>query len=179
MHICAPRCQVQRVRKRTHSYFHTRYQVLQYELVPAWKYEMVPAWDSSSGLNLPLIWQLDHVSPLTSPNSKRFGRGQRWREGKIRGLHSRAHGRNRSFFGGVRGTNLNVHTREVRTLLLRKATLWANILWMFSQAPARRRPLDTETLRGFSPNSAPHYKKGGNKERGRRLQVVELLTALI
>ena len=69
----------------------------------------------------------------------------------------------------------HVHTREV--IILNKATLWTNVLGIFSQAPAHRRPLVTERLRRFAPTSAPHYYKGGNEERDRRLQVVKLLTA--
>ena len=70
------------------------------------------------------------------------------------------------------------YTREEITTLLNKSTLWTNVLGIFSQAPAHRRPLETERLRRFPPNFAPHYLKGSNEERGRRLQAVKLLTAL-
>ena len=59
--------------------------------------------------------------------------------------HGRRQGRNRWRFGGVRGTKLNGQTNRQTgevgiTLLIPK--LWANVLGIFSQAPAHRRPLD-------------------------------------
>ena len=57
--------------------------------------------------------------------------------------------------------------------------LWASVLGFFSQAPAQRRPLDSERRRRFAPTSALHYWKCGNEERGRRLEVVKLLTACV
>ena len=36
----------------------------------------------------------------------------------------------------------DLQTGEVRIILLNKPTLWANVLAIFSQAPAHRRPLD-------------------------------------
>ena len=76
-------------------------------------------------------------------------------EGIIRGLHRRHKGRNRFRVGGVRGTNLSARTdgraggqtARGRIMLLNKATPWANVLGIFSHAPARRRPLDTERRR--------------------------------
>ena len=93
-----------------------------------------------------------------------FGRGQMWMEGIIRGLHRRHNGRNPFRVGGVRRPNFNahtytrIHTRGERTILISNDTLWANGLGIFSQAPAHSWPLDTERLRRFAPNSAPHYK---------------------
>ena len=62
-------------------------------------------------------------------------------DGIIRGLHRRHIGRNMFRVDGVRGTDLNahtpihtrthVHTREERTSLLNKLTLWANVLGVF------------------------------------------------
>ena len=49
------------------------------------------------------------------------------------------------------------HTKEEITILLNNGTLWVNFLGIFSRAPAHRRPLDTERLCSFAPNSAPHY----------------------
>ena len=86
-----------------------------------------------------------HQAPRTQTG---FGCEQRWMAGILRGLHRRHHGRNRFRVGGVRGPNLNAHTRihgytgEVRIIKLNKPTLWANVLGIFSQALARRRPLD-------------------------------------
>ena len=83
-------------------------------------------------------------------------------EVQIRGLHRRPRGRNRWSFAGVRETNLNAqtqqYTREEIIILLHKSTLWANVLGIFSQAPAHRRPLDTERLRRFEPNSGSSLK---------------------
>ena len=68
--------------------------------------------------------------------------------------HRRRQGRSRWRFGGVRGTKLdgqtNRQTAEVGiTLVIHK--LWANVLGIFSQAPAHRRPLDN------GETSSPQY----------------------
>ena len=84
-----------------------------------------------------------------------------WIQATVRRFHRRHKGRNRCRVGGVRGTNLNARTDErtvvqtgkVRIILLDKATLWANVLAIFSNAPAHRRPLDTERRRRFATTS--------------------------
>ena len=79
----------------------------------------------------------------------------------------------------VQRTHTNTPTHKgSNNNVVNKGTPWANVLRIFSQAPVHRRALDTERLRRFAPNSAPHYLKGSNEERERRLQVVKLLTAL-
>ena len=45
---------------------------------------------------------------------------------------------------GSMHTPTHQHTREERTIVLKKSTLWANVLGFFSQAPAHRQSLDTE-----------------------------------
>ena len=69
---------------------------------------------------------------------------QKRMEMQIRALHRCPRDQNRRCFRGVRGTNLNAHTvtpthqhtREERTTLFKKGTLWASGLGIFSQAPA-------------------------------------------
>ena len=146
--------------KQQHSYIHIYIDILYrwssgtstYSIFYSTWYEPeipVPAWNSAV--------QLEHMSRPSSTNSKRFGRGQRWIECNIMGLHSRPRGRNRFHVGGVRGTNPSAHTREVRKIKLNNGTLWANLLGIFSQAPAHSWPLDTERLRRFAPKYAPPY----------------------
>ena len=66
---------------------------------------------------------------------------------EITDLHRRPQGRNRWRFSGVRGTKLNAQSdrqtdRGSRNDFVKYPTLWANVLGIFSQAPAHRRPLD-------------------------------------
>ena len=54
-------------------------------------------------------------------------------------------------------TNTPIHTREVRTIIIK---LWhpvANVSGIYSHTPANSWPLDTKRLRRFAPNSATHY----------------------
>ena len=90
----------------------------------------------------------------TNPTQNGSRRGQRWIEGIIRGLQRPHKGRNRFRVDGVRGPNLNAHThtrtRDVIIMISNKVTLWANVLAIFSRAPAHRRPFDnreTSSLR--------------------------------
>ena len=64
----------------------------------------------------------------------------------------------------MRGTKLK---GEVRISLINNPQLWANVLGIFSRAPAHRRPFDTKRLRRFAPKSAPRCKEVPGLLRGR------------
>ena len=90
-----------------------------------------------------------HQAPRTQNG---FERKQTWMELQTTGLHRRPRGRNRWCLGNVRGIKLNdtqthQYTREERTIILKKPTLWANVLGFYSQALEHRRPWNNgETL---------------------------------
>ena len=67
----------------------------------------------------------------------------------------------------------NTPTSTIRIIKLNNPTLWANVLGIFSLAPAGRRSLDTESgrrsLRSL-PRLAPHYKKMCRKDKHIRLR---------
>ena len=69
-------------------------------------------------------------------------------------------------------------TMEVRTFLSNKGTLLGNLLLIFSQSPAHRQPLDTERRRRLATKIVSSLREGFNEERGRGLQVNNLLIAL-
>ena len=113
-------------------------------------------------------WQVEHIFITTKLHELKngVGREQRWMKVQIRGLHRCRQGRNWLRVGGVRRTNLSAYphqhthgyTREEITIVLKKLTLWANVLGIFSQPPAHRRPLDTERCRRFAPTSGSSLK---------------------
>ena len=103
------------------------------------------------------LWKLEDISPPIFTNSNRLWTRAQVNEGANTGppqTHPR--GRSRWRFGGVRWKTSKctpIYTRKDIRILLNKSTLLSNIIGIFSQASAHRRPLDTERRRRFAPTS--------------------------
>ena len=78
-----------------------------YQVVTAWYMLVIPVTPVIIRAHMHDVIHLYHGQSPRTQNC--FGRGQKWMEVQIRGLHRRRRSRNRWCFGGVRGTNLNAH----------------------------------------------------------------------
>ena len=127
--------------------------VLSYIVPGTWYQPIIPVTTRTSP------WQLEHVlyhdqAPRTQNG---FGREQRRVKAPIWSLDRRRRGRNRWCFSGVRATKLNAHTTDIgRIIKLKKPTLWASVLGIFSQAPAHIRPTRCEESLSLA---APHHRR--------------------